>query len=129
MIATAEDLRVHGSLEDERIEEEGAGAERTTGTDRGLAESPEADLAPAPSQPLHERTSTRRQPPITQKKKCTRLTPRPAPDPAPHPDPAPIRAPGHDPGPGANQGVAKNKRSSPVRSYVSWTLRWSLLFV
>lgn len=109
MIATAEDLRVHGSLEDEHIEEEEAGAERMTGTDRGLAESPEAGLAPTPSQPLHEKTSTRHQPPITQKKKCIRLTPRPAPDPARHPDPAPIRAPGQDPGLDANQEVAKTK--------------------
>lgn len=123
MNATAEDLRVHESLEDERTEEEEAGAERTTGTDRGLAESPEADLAPAPSQPLREKTSTHHQPPITQKKKSIRLTPRPAPDPARHPDPTPIRALGHDPGLDANQEVAKNKRSSPVRSYVSWTLR------
>lgn len=127
MTATAEDLRVHGSLEDERIEEGEAGAEKMTGTDRGLAESPEADLARAPSQPLREKPLTRRQPPIIQKKRCIRLTPRPAPDPARHQDPAPIHAPGHDPGLDANQGVAKYY-SSPVQSYVSWTLRWSPLF-
>lgn len=100
---------------------------------RGLAESPEADLDHDLNRRPRERTSTRRQLPITPRKKCVTHTPRPAQGPGPHPDHVPARVLGPDPGPDASQEDARTI-SAPlpppllIRRYVRWTREKICLF-
>lgn len=68
-IAIADDPRVRETLVDGCMEEDEAGAARTTDTGTDLGGSPEGDLDHAPNLHPHEKTSTRRRPPITPRKK------------------------------------------------------------
>lgn len=104
-IAGADDLRVLESLVDECVQEEEAGAARMIG--RGLGESPEGDLDRAPDPHLHERTSTRRRPPITPRKKCDGRAPHPAQGPGPYQGRALVHVLGPDPGRDASQEDAR----------------------
>lgn len=104
-IAAADVQRVLESLVDGCMEEEEAGAARMKDTSRDPGESPESDPAPDPH--LHERTSNRRPPPATLRKKCDRRIPRPAPGPGLRRDHTLAHVLGPGPGPGARQEDAK----------------------
>ncbi len=85
----------------------------SSGTGRGLGESPEGDLDHAPNLRLREKPSTQRRPPITPRRKCDGRTPRPAPGPGPHQDHALVHVLGHDPGLDASQEDARKVSALP----------------
>lgn len=111
MIAIAGDLRVLASLVDECMEEE-AGVARMTDTGRGLGESPEGDLDPAPNPHRHEKPSTQHRLPATPRK-CDGHTPHPAPGPGPDQDHAPAHVLGPDPGLAASREDAREAVALP----------------
>lgn len=99
----------------------------SSGTDRGLGESPEGDLGRAPNLHLLEKTSTQRQLPITPRKKCDGHTPHPAPGPGPHQDHALVHVLGPGPGPGASQEDARKASTPLYPSFCQMDQNWSFV--
>lgn len=89
----------------------------SSGTGRGLEESPEGDPDHAPNLHLRVKPSTQRRLPITPRRKCEGRTPRPAPGPDPHQDHALVHVLGPDPGQDASQEDAR-KVSAPHPSFL-----------